>query len=111
MSVKIIVGGEYSTDASAEENFSQNLINDISVEYNLNKAGSRYLRLFRHTGYESVLEGQITKTGVGFVMKHKLGSIDELFPSRWRKHVKQPVDTVAPYKGDELTDSLHITNE
>lgn len=108
---KIIVGGEYSTDASAEENFSQNLINDISVEYNLNKTGSRYLRLFRHTGFESVLEGQITKTGVGFVMKHKLGSIDELFPKRWRKHVNQPVDTVAPNKGEEPSDSLHINNE
>ena len=86
---KIVVGGEYSTDATAEQNFSQNLISDISLEYNLNDAGSRYLRVFRHTGYESMLEGQITKTGVGFVMKHKLNSIDDLF----HKSLKPVIDT------------------
>lgn len=91
---KIVVGGEYSTEASAEQNFSQNLISDISLEYNLNDAGSRYLRVFRHTGYESVLEGQVTKTGVGFVMKHKLSSIDDLFRKSMTKAVTQPHDTV-----------------
>ena len=69
---KIVVGGEYSTDATAEQNFGQNLINDISMEYYLNNQGSRYLRLLRHTGYESVLEGLVSKTGVGFVIKHKI---------------------------------------
>lgn len=86
---KIVIGGEYSTDATAEQNFSQNLISDISLEYSLNDAGSRYLRVFRHTGYESMLEGQITKTGVGFVMKHKLNSLDDLF----RKSLKPVIDT------------------
>lgn len=96
---KIVVGGEYSTDATAEQNFSQNLISDISLEYNLNDAGSRYLRVFRHTGYESMLEGQITKTGVGFVMKHKLNSIDDLF----RKSLKPVIDTTP--------DTLVIVND
>ena len=76
---KIVVGGEYSTDATAEQNFGQNLINDISMEYYLNNQGSRYLKLFRHTGYESVLEGQVTKTGGAFVMKHKVASLSDLF--------------------------------
>jgi len=91
---KIAVGGEYSTEASAEQNFSQNLISDLSLEYMLNDAGSRYLRAFRHTGYESVLEGQVTKTGVGFVMKHKLNSIDDLFRKSMNKTVTQPRDTI-----------------
>ncbi|MDE5752447.1 MAG: translocation/assembly module TamB domain-containing protein, partial [Duncaniella sp.] len=76
---KIMVGGNYSTDANADENFSQNLINDISFEYMLNKSGSMYIRVFRHTGYESILEGEITQTGVGFVLKRKLNSLRELF--------------------------------
>ncbi len=76
---KVVVGGEYSTEASSEQNFSQNLINDISFEYYLNQAGTRYLRLFRHTGYESILEGEITEMGVGFVMKRKLDGIQHLF--------------------------------
>lgn len=79
---KIVVGGNYSTDANSDENFSQNLINDISFEYMLNRSGSMYVRIFRHTGYESILEGEITQTGVGFVLKRKLNSLWELFGVR-----------------------------
>lgn len=98
---KIVVGGEYSTDATAEQNFGQNLINDISMEYYLNNQGSRYLRLFRHTGYESVLEGQVTKTGVGFVMKHKLASIDDLFRKSMTKQVTAPTETIPAVVDDD----------
>lgn len=91
---KIVVGGEYSTDVSGEENFSRNLINDISIEYMLNAKGSRYIRLFRHTGFESVLEGQVTQTGVGFVMKHKISSLKSLFTPSRNKKKDQPLDSV-----------------
>ncbi len=78
---KISVGGNYSTDASADENFSENLISDISFEYILKQTNSMtmYARLFRHTGYESILEGEITETGVGFVMKRRLATLRRLF--------------------------------
>ena len=76
---KIVVGGNYSTDADADENFSQNLINDISFEYMLNRSGTMYVKLFRHVGYESILEGEITQTGVGFVLKRKLNSLRDIF--------------------------------
>lgn len=76
---KIVVGGNYTTDAEADENFAQNLIADISFEYMLNKAGTMYVRLFRHTGYESILEGEITQTGVGFVYKKKIGRLGDIF--------------------------------
>ncbi|MCM1067046.1 MAG: translocation/assembly module TamB [Muribaculaceae bacterium] len=76
---KIVVGGNYSTDADADENFSQNLINDISFEYFLNTQRTMYVRLFRHTGYESILEGEITQTGVGFVYRRKLSRLGDMF--------------------------------
>lgn len=76
---KIAVGGNYSSDADADENFSQNLINDISFEYFLNDAHTMYVRLFRHTGYESILEGEITQTGVGFVYSRKLRRLGDMF--------------------------------
>jgi hypothetical protein len=76
---KIVVGGKYSTDADVDENFAQNLISDISFEYLLNDAGSMYVRLFRHTGYESILEGEITQTGVGFVVKRKIRRLIDIF--------------------------------
>lgn len=77
--VKIIVGGNYSTDADPNENLEQNLVNDISIEYRLNRSGSMYVRIFRHTGYESILEGEVTSTGVGFVLRRKLTTLRNLF--------------------------------
>lgn len=100
---KIIVGGNYSTDAQADENFAQNLISDISFEYSLKQSTNynMYLRLFRHTGYESILEGEVTETGVGFVMRRKLSNLRSLFRFGRRKH-KQPADSLPP---DSLPDT------
>ena len=78
---KIVIGGNYSTDADADEDVTQNLVNDISFEYMLNRSGSMYVKVFRHVGYESVLEGEVTQTGVGFVYKRKMHSLKDLF--RW----------------------------
>lgn len=89
---KIVVGGNYSTDADADENFSQNLINDISFEYMLNRSGSMYVRLFRHVGYESILEGEITQTGVGFVLKRKLNTLRDIFNFKSGTAVKPKED-------------------
>ncbi len=88
---KIVVGGNYSTDADADENFSQNLINDISFEYLLNRSGSMYIKLFRHVGYESILEGEITQTGVGFVLKRKINSLRDIF--RFGQSTQKPKST------------------
>lgn len=81
---KISVGGNYTTDASADENFSENLISDISFEYILKQTSNvtMYARLFRHTGYESILEGEITEMGAGFVLKRRLSTLRDLF--RWK---------------------------
>lgn len=87
---KIAVGGEYSTEATSEQNFSQNLISDISFEYLLNPTGTRYLRLFRHRGLESILEGEVTVTGISFVMKHKLSSLKDLFNWMHKSKKEEP---------------------
>lgn len=76
---KIVVGGNYTTNADVDEEYSQNLINDISFEYMLNRSGSMYVKLFRQVGCESILEGEIVQTGVGFVYKRKLRSLKDIF--------------------------------
>ncbi|MDE5785909.1 MAG: translocation/assembly module TamB domain-containing protein, partial [Duncaniella sp.] len=96
--VKIIVGGNYSTDANADQNLSQNLINDISIEYLLNRTGSMYVRIFRHTGYESILEGEVTQTGVGFVFKRRLNSLRDLFARKARTVLPASTLSTAPDK-------------
>ncbi len=76
---KVVVGGEYSTASTNDEDIASNLINDVSLEYYLNARGSRYLKLFRHSSFENVLEGQITEMGVAYVLKRKLSSLKNLF--------------------------------
>lgn len=76
---KIVIGGNYSTGDDADENLEQNLINDISLEYMLNRSGSMYIKVFRHTDFLNILEGEVTETGVGFVLKRKLNSLRDIF--------------------------------
>lgn len=77
--VRAVIGGKFSTDADPSQNLKENLIDDISLEYMLTKRDNMYLKVFRHTGYESILEGEITETGVGFVIRKKLLRLGDLF--------------------------------
>lgn len=107
--IKIVIGGNYSTDADNDENLSQNLINDISFEYMLNRSGSMYLRLFRHEGYENVLEGEVIQTGVGFVYKRKLSSLRDLF--RFVGHRKESPEAPEPAESPAGTSPINKNND
>ncbi|MDD6209691.1 MAG: translocation/assembly module TamB domain-containing protein [Bacteroidales bacterium] len=76
---RVIVGGRFSTDADPTENLKENLIDDISLEYVIGKRDNMFIKLFRHTGYESILEGEVIQTGVGFVVRKKLRKLRYLF--------------------------------
>lgn len=83
---KIVVGGEYNPDAVVEEgvtsrdkDIASNLFNDVSLEYYLNDVGSRYLKLFRHMNYGTVMEDKVVETGVAYVLKRKLTNLRNLF--------------------------------
>lgn len=106
---KIIVGGNY-TDGSANENFEQNLISDIAFEYILKQTNNMSLnaKLYRHTGFESVLEGEITETGVGLNLRRRLAYFTEIthfgLSKLWKK--KKPVLPDSIPKSEEKVDSL-----
>ena len=104
---KIVVGGNYTTDATADENFAQNLISNISFEYMLKQTNnlSMYLKLFRHAEYESILEGEIIETGAGFVMKRRLTNLKELFDIG-KKKPKSPTDSI---KKDDKPTKVVVT--
>ena len=75
----------------------------------LNKSGSRYVRLFRHTGYESILEGEVTQTGVGFVLRRKINSLRDLF--RWAGRLKNSITGNSKSKSTVSPTSTPITDE
>lgn len=85
--VRTVIGGRISTDSETDDALTDNFIDDISLEYLLNDSGNMYVKVFRHTGYESILEGEVTQTGFGFVVRKKMNKLYELF--RFGKKRKQ----------------------
>ena len=81
---QIVIGGKVSTGENATNN-AESFIDNISLEYRLDRTGTRYVRLFYDKNYESVLEGEITETGVGLVLRKKLDKLSELFILKKKK--------------------------
>lgn len=86
---QIILGGKVSTGANVEYD-AQSFIDNISLEYRLDASGTRYIRLFYDKNYESVLEGEITETGVGLVLRKKMDKMSELFIFKRKKKNSVP---------------------
>lgn len=80
--VRAVIGGSVSTGGDPGTEMTDNLVNDISLEYMLNDRQNMYLKLFRFIGYESILEGEIVSTGIGFVISKKLYRLSDLFRFR-----------------------------
>ncbi len=80
--MRIVVGGRVSSGEEAGSNSENAIINDFSLEWLLREDGGHYLRLFRKTNYESILEGEIVETGVGYVVQRSsYRLLDLLIPS------------------------------
>lgn len=87
--LKVVIGGSYASNQDITQNLSENLIDDISLEYRLDKRENMYLKVFRQTGYESIIEGEITQTGIGFLYRKQLKSLLDLFR---KKPKAEPVE-------------------
>ena len=85
--VQIIIGGKVSSGANAT-NDVESFIDNISLEYRLDNSGTRYVRVFHNKNYESVLDGEITETGVGLVLRRKMDRLSELFIFKRKKKVE-----------------------
>ncbi|MBQ8564588.1 MAG: translocation/assembly module TamB domain-containing protein [Bacteroidaceae bacterium] len=77
--LKFVIGGSYASNQDVTQNLRENLIDDISLEYRLTKRENMYLKVFRQTGYESIIEGEITQTGAGFLFRKQVKSLLDLF--------------------------------
>lgn len=75
--VQIVIGGRVSTGGD-ELTRNDSFIDNISLEYRLDASGTRYLRLF-HNESQNLLDGEVTDTGVGIVLRKKVNKLGELF--------------------------------
>lgn len=85
--LSVVIGGRISSGNDvAEANSDDSFIDDVSLEWRLDDSGTRYIRLFHNKDYESILEGEITETGVGIVLRRKMTKLGELFIFKKKKN-------------------------
>ena len=89
--VRVSIGGSVSTGNNPAEagGMEESLVDDISIEYMFGQTSKYFLKLFRHTGYESVLEGEVTQTGIGVVLRRSFQKFIDIFQ---RKKDKSTID-------------------
>ena len=80
----IVIGGEVNSGDHPAANDS--FINNVSLEWKISDNSNRYLRIFYDKNYESLLEGEIIETGIGYVYKKKLQNLRELFMFKKNKN-------------------------
>lgn len=81
--IRVIIGGKVSTGNNVQQD--ESFIDNISLEYRLDNSGTRYIKIFHDKNYENVLDGEVTETGAGIVLRKKVGKLSELFIFRKKK--------------------------
>jgi len=77
--LNVVIGGKVSSDANGNRRESGAYIDDVSLEWRLDKGGSRYVRVFHEKDYSNLIEGELDKNGAGIVLRKKVDNIAELF--------------------------------
>lgn len=90
--ISVIIGGKVSTGADAQ-NSAESFINNVSVEYRLDASATRYVKVFYDRNTQDPLEGQLTRTGAGLVLRRKTDRLGELFIFKKKKKEPQPAGT------------------
>lgn len=67
--IRIVVGGSVTTNN--ERIADEAIIDNVSVEWRISPNGSQYLRFYYDKNYESILEGEIRETGIGYAYRRK----------------------------------------
>lgn len=87
--INVKVGGRISSDNDPGTSMEDNLIDDIAIEYMFTKKRNLLMKVFRHTNYESVLEGEVTQTGIGIVWRKSFRKLKEIFKGKKQKNGRE----------------------
>lgn len=94
--VRVKIGGRISTDNNEMQgggNVQDNLVDDISIEYVFTKKRNLFLKVFRHSNYESVLDGEVTQTGIGIVWRKNFRKLKDLFKHKDKREKLKEAET------------------
>ncbi len=76
--IRFVIGGKVAA-GNVPTNYEQTFIDNVTLEYRLDKAGRQYLSLFHKRNSDNILEGLINETGIGYIIKGKLDRLSDLF--------------------------------
>lgn len=85
--ISVIIGGKVSTGENAQ-NTAESFIDNVAIEYRLDKSATRYVKVFYDRSTRDPLEGQLTQTGAGLVLRRKTDKLGELFIFKRKKKVE-----------------------
>lgn len=88
--LNVVVGGRINADGNSNRRESGAYIDDISLEWRLDKGGTQYIRIFHDKNYDNLVEGELTENGAGIVLRKKFDNLSELFI--WKKKKKDDED-------------------
>jgi hypothetical protein len=71
-------------DANKQQGASELSLNNLSFEYRLDSAGTKFLKVYNEHTYEDVFEGEVIKTGIGIIYRKSYPKLSDI----WRKDEK-----------------------
>ncbi len=80
----VMVSGRMNDNSVAGEQ-SNNVIDNFTFEYALDTNKSKYVKIYRQQNYEDLLEGEVIKSGVGFIYRKNYDRLSDI----WRKQKKK----------------------
>lgn len=85
---KLVIKVSSNINLEGQESSDQNIsdfIGDVILEYKLSDDGRYRLKAFRVEEYDDLAQGEISKTGVGFIILKDFDKINELFNKKESK--------------------------
>ncbi len=77
--LRFVIGGKVQVGKSNKTNREQSFIDNIALQYQLDKRAEQHLKLYYKRVLDDILEGEYTETGLGYMMKRKLRRFSDLF--------------------------------
>ena len=68
-------------DVNQQPGASDLSLNNVSFEYRLDSAATKYLKVYNEHTYDDVFEGEVIKTGIGFTYRKRYRSLSDI----WRR--------------------------
>lgn len=88
--LSVSLGGKVSS-GNIPTNYEQTFIDNVGIEYRIDKRGTKYLKGFHKRNSDNLLEGLVTETGMGFLLRKKFETLEELFRSASRPSPATPL--------------------